>query len=51
VIRVASNVDSEGYRPSQGKTDKEGNEIEDRIYNRKTDRKLVIDERTLLLKR
>lgn len=47
VIRVALNVDSEGYRPSQGKTDKEGNEIEDRIYNRKDfDKKLVIDERT-----
>jgi type I restriction enzyme R subunit len=41
------NVDSEGYRPQQGKTDKEGVEIEDRIYNRKDfDRKLVIDERT-----
>jgi type I restriction enzyme R subunit len=47
VIRVALNVDSEGYRPQQGKTDKEGLEIEDRIYNRKDfDRKLVIDERT-----
>ncbi len=47
VIRVALNVDSEGYRPQQGKTDKEGVEIEDRIYNRKDfDRKLVIDERT-----
>ncbi|WP_281227921.1 EcoAI/FtnUII family type I restriction enzme subunit R [Flavobacterium aquiphilum] len=47
VIRVALNVDAEGYRPQQGKTDKEGKEIEDRIYNRKDfDRKLVIDERT-----
>ena len=47
VIRVALNVDTEGYRPQQGKTDKEGNEIEDRIYNRKDfDKKLVIDERT-----
>ena len=47
VIRVALNVDSEGYRPEQGKIDKDGNEIEDRIYNRKDfDRKLVIDERT-----
>ncbi len=47
VIRVALNVDSEGYRPQQGKTDKDGVEIEDRIYNRKDfDRKLVIDERT-----
>jgi type I restriction enzyme, R subunit len=47
VIRVALNVDAEGYRPEQGKTDKEGNEVEDRIYNRKDfDRSLVIEERT-----
>lgn len=47
VIRIALNIDAEGYRPQQGKTDKEGVEIEDRIYNRKDfDRKLVIDERT-----
>jgi type I restriction enzyme R subunit len=47
VIRIALNVDSEGYRPQKGKTDKDGVEIEDRIYNRKDfDRKLVIDERT-----
>ena len=47
VIRVALNVDAEGYRPEQGKTDKEGKEIEDRIYNRKDfDRSLVIEERT-----
>ncbi len=47
VIRVALNVDAEGWRPEQGKTDKDGNEIEDRIYNRRDfDRKLVIEERT-----
>jgi type I restriction enzyme R subunit len=47
VIRIALNVDTEGYRPQQGKTDKEGNLIEDRIYNRRDfDKKLVIDERT-----
>jgi type I restriction enzyme R subunit len=47
VIRIALNIDAEGYRPQQGKTDKEGVAIEDRIYNRKDfDRKLVIDERT-----
>jgi len=47
VIRVAINVDTEGWRPEQGKTDKDGNEVEDRIYNRKDfDRKLVIEERT-----
>lgn len=47
VIRIALNVDAEGYRPEQGKTDKDGNAIEDRIYNRKDfDKSLVIDERT-----
>lgn len=47
VIRVALNVDAEGWRPEKGKTDKDGNVVEDRIYNRKDfDRNLVIDERT-----
>ncbi len=47
VIRVALNVDAEGWRPEQGKIDKEGNEVEDRIYNRKDfDKNLVIEERT-----
>lgn len=47
VVRVGLNVDHEGWRPDKGKTDKAGNTIEDRIYNRKDyDRTLVIDERT-----
>ncbi len=47
VVRVGLNVDAEGWRPDQGKTDKDGIEIEDRIYNRRDfDRKLVIEERT-----
>src|SRR5664280_1406865 len=47
VIRVGINVDMEGWRPEDGKTDKEGNPVEDRIYNKKDfDRHLVIDERT-----
>lgn len=50
VIRVALNVDAEGWRPEQGKTDKDGNEIEDRIYNRRDfDKNLVIEERTELV--
>lgn len=50
VIRVGLNIDLEGWRPEQGKTDKDGNEIEDRIYNRKDfDRNLVIEERTDLV--
>jgi len=47
VIRVGLNVDLEGYRPEKGKTDIDGYEIEDRIYNRKDfERKLIIQERT-----
>lgn len=40
-------VDLEGYRPERGKTDVNGEIIEDRLYNRKDfDRSIVIDERT-----
>lgn len=47
VVRIGLSVDAEGYRPEQGKTDKDGNTVEDRIYNRKDfDRSLVIEERT-----
>lgn len=47
VIRIGLNVDLEGYRPEQGKTDIYGNELEDKIYNRKDfDRNLVIENRT-----
>jgi type I restriction enzyme R subunit len=50
VLRIGLNIDAEGWRPEQGKTDKDGNEIEDRIYNRKDfDKNLVIDERTDLV--
>lgn len=47
VIRVGLDIDTEGWRPQQGKTDKDGFEVEDRIYNRKDfDRSLIIEERT-----
>ncbi|MFA5404451.1 MAG: DEAD/DEAH box helicase family protein, partial [Ignavibacteria bacterium] len=47
VIRVGLNVDLEGWRPEKDKTDKNGNLVDDRIYNLKDyDRNLVIDERT-----
>ncbi len=48
VIRVTLNTDTEeGWRPGKGKRDKSGNEVEDRVYNRKDyDKTLVIDERT-----
>ena len=47
VLRIGLNVDLEGWRPEQGKTDKQGLLVDDRIYNRKDfDKSLVIDERT-----
>lgn len=50
VIRIGINIDLEGWRPDKNKTDKEGNIIEDRIYNRKDyDRNVAIDERTELV--
>ena len=42
----------EGYRPEQGQLDREGIEVEDRLYNtRDFDRTLVLDERTKLVAR
>jgi len=50
VIRVSLDIDVEGWRPEKEKKDKDGNVIEDRIYNRKDfDRTLVIDERTQIV--
>lgn len=47
VVRVALDRDLEGYRPEKGKRDKYGEEIEDRIYNKKDfDRNLVLEKRT-----
>lgn len=42
----------EGYRPEKGTVDRDGEEVEDRIYNNKDfDRTIVIDERTNLVAR
>jgi type I restriction enzyme R subunit len=50
VVRVDIDVDLQGWRPTKGQKDKQGNEIDDRIYNQKDmDRTLVIDERTQLV--
>lgn len=50
VVRVDIDVDLQGWRPTKGQLDKQGNEIADRIYNQKDfDRTLVIDERTQLV--
>ena len=50
VVKVHIDRDIEGYRPELGKVDRDGNEVEDRIYNQKDfDRTLVIDKRTKLV--
>jgi type I restriction enzyme R subunit len=47
VIKVHIDRDVEGYRPELGQVDREGNEVEDRIYNAKDfDRNIVLDDRT-----
>ncbi|RZJ77343.1 MAG: DEAD/DEAH box helicase [Flavobacterium sp.] len=47
VVRIGLNVDLEGYRPDLGKKDIDGNDVEDKIYNRKDfDRTMIIEERT-----
>lgn len=49
VIKVHIDRDVEGYRPEPGQLDRDGNEVEDRIYNTKDfDRNLVLDDRTVL---
>ena len=50
VIKVHIDRDVEGYRPELGQLDRDGNEVEDRIYNTKDfDRTLVLDDRTKLV--
>ena len=52
VIKVHIDRDVEGYRPEGGQLDREGQEVEDRIYNTKDfDHTLVLDERTKLVAR
>lgn len=47
VIKVHIDRDVEGYRPENGQLDRDGNLVEDRIYNTTDfDRNLVIDDRT-----
>ena len=50
VIRYNFDTDVYGYRPPKGKTDKDGELVEDREYGIKDfDKNLVIDERTQLV--
>lgn len=52
VIKVHIDRDVEGYRPERGTLDRDGDEVEDRIYNQRDfDRNLVLDERTKLVAR
>ena len=49
VVKVHIDRDVEGYRPEKGTVDRDGEEVEDRIYNTKDfDRTLVLDDRTKL---
>jgi type I restriction enzyme R subunit len=49
VIKIHIDRDVEGYRPELGQLDRDGNEVEDRIYNAKDfDRHIVLDDRTVL---
>ncbi len=50
VVRLDFDKDLTGWRPEKGKVDKNGNEIEDRIYNQSDfDRTLVLEQRTALV--
>lgn len=48
VVRIDFDKDLTGYRPEEGKKDKHGEIIEDRVYNQKDfDKTLVLDKRTI----
>ena len=52
VVKVHIDRDVEGYRPERGQLDRDGEEVEDRIYNTKDfDHTLVLDGRTKLVAR
>lgn len=50
VVRIDLDKDLAGWRPDKGMLDKDGNEIEDRVYNQRDfDRSLVLEKRTELV--
>lgn len=52
VVRVDLDKDLTGWRPERGKVDRNGQEIEDRIYNQRDfDRTLILEKRTALVAR
>lgn len=47
VVRIGLDKDLEGFRPTKGMLDDNGNEVEDREYNIKDfDKNIILDERT-----
>ncbi len=52
VVRIGIDIDLDGWRPPAGYLDKNGDPVEDRLYNRSDfDRNLVVDERRELVAR
>ena len=50
VIKVTLDIDAEGWRPPIGFTDKDGETVEDRIYNRTDfDKTIIVEERRRLV--
>jgi type I restriction enzyme R subunit len=50
VVKVTLDIDVEGWRPPKGFLDKDGNPVEDRIYNRTDfDKNIVVEERRELV--
>jgi type I restriction enzyme R subunit len=50
VIKVTLDIDAEGWRPPIGFTDKDGEAVEDRIYNRTDfDKTIIVEERRRLV--
>ena len=46
VVKVTLDIDAEGWRPTKGFLDKQGQPVEDRIYNIKDfDKNIVVEER------
>jgi len=52
VIKVTLDIDAEGWRPPAGFKDKDGEPVEDRIYNRTDfDKHIIVEERRTLVAR
>jgi type I restriction enzyme R subunit len=50
VVKITLDIDAEGWRPPKGYLDKDGNPVEDRIYNRiDFDRNIIVEGRRKLV--